>query len=125
MRMMSRAFLKWLRLPLLVMLYPLSSIAEDKGPMPPPEGPFFSSKPLLYFGEEPENRSNVPEPPPVVAPAQQYPGYYGPAPYGAGRGMGMFPQMPAYPQTWGGQYPYYQYNPNSAGYPQFPNGRGY
>lgn len=97
--------------------------------MPPPEGPFFSSKPLLYFGEEPSTTEvkgiqiqGISPPQRARSPfgmARDYPGYYGPAPLGAGRKM-MQRQVPTYLPGWGNRPPYYRYNPGNSGYPPFP-----
>lgn len=132
---MFRIASKWSGLPLfgLILLSSAIAIAEDVGPLPPPDGPFFSSKPLLYYGEEPEPTETVSDssidtaPPPIGRgyPMQNYPNFYGPSPYGAGRAMPTLPQLPAYRQGWNGQNPYYRYNPNGYGYPPFSTGRGY
>ena len=102
--------------------------------MPPPDGPFFSFKPLLYYGEEPlsdkvdntdafSSLDYYEQPPAPVWEGysnQGYPGYYAPPPLGLSGKELPLPQMRAYPQMMGGQLPYYRYNPNYSGYPQFP-----
>lgn len=130
--------LKWLGL-ILLMISPVilaASVEGDAGPMPPPDGPFFSSKPLLYFGEEPSVAEingiaiqNIPPSSgqrPAIGPGyrmpQGAPGYYGlPGPASLGMGSNMMQRpMPIYPSRWGTQSPYNRYNPNYPGYPPFP-----
>ena len=131
--MMCRTNPKWFGV--LLIIYSTQnfalSIEDDAGPMPPPEGPFFSSKPLLYFNEEPSVAKiermpiqRAPTYPPARAgyPMQWgYPGYYGsrPPPLGGGRNM-MQQQIPNYQSGWGAPPPYNRYNPNYSGSPQFP-----
>jgi len=134
---MYQMSLKWFGLMLLMSSAVIfaASAEEDAGPMPPPDGPFFSSKPLLYFGEEPsvieinglaiQNIPAASQRPPMGAGyplPQEVPGYYGrtaPTPLGMGRNMMQRP-MPVYPSGWGAQYPYNRYNPNYPGYPPYP-----
>ena len=135
---MYQMSLKWFGLIMLISSAAIfaASVEGDAGPMPPPDGPFFSSKPLLYFGEEPPITEvnglaiqNIPtfleQRPPIGAgyqAPQGAPGYYGrtaPAPLGMGRNMMQRP-MPVYPSGWGAQPPYNRYNPNYPGYPPYP-----
>ncbi|MCW8888151.1 MAG: hypothetical protein OQK25_03710 [Gammaproteobacteria bacterium] len=130
---------KWIGLLLLATALQVSAASneEDAGPMPQPKGPFFSSKPLLYYGEEPElatpepivnyqnsEHSNSMIPAPRWGyPQNGYPYSYAPnmravpfasSPFGYGGNRMPFQQMPAYPQIWQGQQPIYP------GYPPFP-----
>ena len=115
----------------LLLLGPLSlfasSLEQDAGPMSPPKGPFFSSKPLLYFGEEPSMDEAQPSGGPggYMAPAPSnsmggYPYYYAPLVVSPNRMP--FQQMAPFPQGWRTQRPYY---PAYPGQPVYPGNRGY
>lgn len=99
---------------------------QDIGPLPPPEGPFFSSKPLLYFGDEPSVYQAQSSRAPRVQEGRMRGYPYPPS------GRGFFQQMAPPSQTWGAQRPYYpayqeypayfgqQGYPNRYRYPAFP-----
>jgi len=130
--MMLPKRLNWyglLLLPLLALKsLPLFAISlEDAGPMPQPKGPYFSSKPLLYFGEEPSVGGTRPldregenlTPAPRVG---GYPNTYAPAPFSFGPNRVPSQQMAPPPQGWGIQRPYYPAYPGQLNYPVY---RGY
>jgi hypothetical protein len=110
-----------------------ASQAQDNGPLPPPKGPFFSSKPLLYSGEEPSvdavRALDGPETyvlPVVPGSVNSYP--YGYAPFTMNPNQLPFQQMPPQPQGWGAQRPNYSNYPNYPLYPgpqYYPGNGGY
>ncbi|MDH3354724.1 MAG: hypothetical protein OEL79_05865, partial [Chromatiales bacterium] len=95
-----------------------TAVQLDEGPLPPPEGPFFSSKPLLYFGEEPaETKTLAFVPPPSTSGVgrYRYPYYSAPTRFGFSPDRIPFQQRPPLPQAWGA--PRY--------YPMYPNQQGF
>ena len=131
---MYRGRLKWIGWLLLMSALPsiATSAEEDIGPMPPPKGPFFSSKPLLYFGEElslgevgSQNGPETDQLPPGYTegyPIENGLNFYEPAPYGYGVNRAPFrqpPISPIYPGAWGTPPAYNPYNQNYMGYPPF------